>query len=268
MEINKSNVFELMNITGTKPSKDFGQNFLIEPTICQKIADVLVTTEEDNICEIGPGLGSLTNFIDLKNGKLTCIDIDPKMIQILNELYKDSDITFINNDIRKVNLGNFTKIIGNLPYNITTELIVHLLTNAKECKQYVFMIQAEAINRFIDIKGKEYGPASVLVHMLGNIKRQFTVKAGSFYPAPKCNSVVFEINVENRHSREEAIEVYQLAKKLFLNRRKTILNNLSNIVGKEKASGVLKTLNISETTRPEEIDPEQFLEISNLLKKS
>lgn len=265
MEINKSNVFELMNITGTKPSKDFGQNFLIEPTICQKIADVLVTDSEDKICEIGPGLGSLTNFICQKEGNLTCVDIDPKMIQILTELYKDSNISFINNDIRKVDLENYTKIIGNLPYNITTELIVHLLTFAKNCKQYVFMIQAEALNRFIDDVGKEYGPASVLVHLLGRIKKQFVVKAGSFYPAPKCNSVVFEINVENRHSREEVVETYQLAKKLFLNRRKTLLNNLGNLVGKARALSIIQTMNIKETARPEEISPEQYFEMKSIL---
>lgn len=265
MEINKSNVFELMNITGTKPSKDFGQNFLIEPTICQKISDVLVTEKEDKICEIGPGLGSLTNFISQKNGSLTCVDIDLKMIRILNELYKESNINFINNDIRKVDLENYTKIIGNLPYNITTELIVHLLTFAKNCKQYVFMIQAEALNRFVDEKGKEYGPASVLVHLLGRIKKQFIVKAGSFYPAPKCSSVVFEICAEDKHTRQEAIETYQLAKKLFLNRRKTLLNNLTNVCGKEKALAVLKSMNIAETARPEEISPEQYLQLKKLI---
>lgn len=261
MEINKTNVFELMNITGTKPSKDFGQNFLIEPTICQKIADVLITNDEDKICEIGPGLGSLTNFIDKKSGTLTCVDIDPKMIQILSELYKDSDITFVNNDIRKVDLTNYTKIIGNLPYNITTELIVHLLTSAINCKQFVFMIQAEAINRFVDEKGKEYGAASVLVHLLGNIKKQFIVKAGSFYPAPKCNSVVFEINIEDKFSREDALETYQLAKKLFLNRRKTLLNNLSNVVGKEKAQTIFEKMGFDKNIRPEEISPSDFLKI-------
>lgn len=265
MEISKSNVFELLNITGTRPSKDFGQNFLIEPTICQKIADVLITEESDNICEIGPGLGSLTNFLEKKPGNLTCVDIDPKMIAILSELYKDSGINIVNNDIRKVNLENFTKIIGNLPYNITTELIVHLLMNAKNCKQFVFMIQAEAINRFVDEKGKEYGPASILVHLLGSIKKNFIVKAGSFYPTPKCNSMVFNIIIEDRYTREEAIETYQLAKKLFLNRRKTLLNNLSVVCGKENAQKVCKKLNIDKNTRPEEISPQVFLKIKSFI---
>jgi 16S rRNA (adenine1518-N6/adenine1519-N6)-dimethyltransferase len=188
------------------------------------------------------------------------------MISILEQIYKDFKVNLVLNDVRKIELENYTKIIGNLPYNITTELIVFLLEKAKNCKQFVFMIQAEALNRFVEVKGKDYGPASVLIHLLGNIKKQFIVKAGSFYPAPKCNSVVFEINVEDKYPREVVLEVYKLAKKLFLNRRKTLLNNLSNAYDKEKAVSVLQKLGIPETARIEEISPERILEIYKLTK--
>ena len=177
-----------------------------------------------------------------------------------------NDVNLILNDVRKIDLRDYTKIIGNLPYNITTELIVFLIENAISCKQFVFMIQAEALNRFIEVKGKDYGPASVLIHLLGNIKKQFIVKAGSFYPAPKCNSVVFEINVEDKYPREMVLEVYKLAKKLFLNRRKTLLNNLSNVYDKEKALSILDKLGILETARIEEISPENIIEIYKLTK--
>lgn len=266
MEISKSNVFELLNITGTRPSKDFGQNFLIEPSICNRIVDILVTNESDNALEIGPGLGSLTHFLLQKTGNLTCVDVDAKMISILEQIYKDFKVNLVLNDVRKIELENYTKIIGNLPYNITTELIVFLLEKAKNCRQFVFMIQAEALNRFVEVKGKDYGPASVLIHLLGNIKKQFIVKAGSFYPAPKCNSVVFEINVEDKYPREVVLEVYKLAKKLFLNRRKTLLNNLSNVCGKEKSTEIFQKLGIPETARIEEISPERILEIYKLTK--
>ena len=83
MEINKSNVFELLNINGAKPSKDFGQNFLIEPSICNRIADVLITNNDDNVLEIGPGLGCLTHFLIQKEGKLNCVNVDAKMISML-----------------------------------------------------------------------------------------------------------------------------------------------------------------------------------------
>lgn len=266
MEINKGNVFELLNITGARPSKDFGQNFLIEPSICKKIADLLLVNNDDKVLEIGPGLGSLTHFLLEKDGSLSCVDIDPKMIDILSEIYKNSSVNLILNDVRRIDLEFYSKIIGNLPYNITTELIVYLLENASKCKQFVFMIQAEALNRFVDTSGKEYGPASILIHLLGDIKKQFLVKAGSFYPAPKCNSVVFEININEKCPREIALGVYKMVKKLFLNRRKTILNNLSNVYGKEKAINILKELGILETTRPEEIAPQRFLEIYKLAK--
>lgn len=266
MEINRSNIFEILNITGAKPSKDFGQNFLIEPSICERISNVLETDSSDNILEIGPGLGSLTHFINQKDGSLDCVDVDSKMIYILNELYKNESINFINDDIRNVSLDRYTKIIGNLPYNITTELIVHLLCNAKNCKEFVFMIQAEALNRFTDVSGKEYGPASILVHLLGNIKKEFVVKAGSFYPAPKCNSVVFKITKNSNNPLDIAVSTYKLAKKLFLNRRKTLYNNLSNVCGKEKAIFILQKLGISDNARPEEIAPQRFVDIYFLTK--
>lgn len=266
MEINRSNIMEILRTIGAKPSKDLGQNFLVEPSICEKISDVLYTNENDAILEVGPGLGSLTNCLVKKEGKLDCVDVDPKMIETLEKLYEKSNVSFILNDVRKIMLDNYTKIIGNLPYNITTELIVFLLINAKKCNQFVFMIQAEALNRFVDVKGKEYGPASVLIHLLGGIKKEFIVKAGSFYPAPKCNSVVFQIYRNKTHDFDLCVETYKLTKKLFLNRRKTLFNNMLNVFGKEKTEKIFKSLNILETARPEEITPEMFLNIYNLSK--
>lgn len=266
MEITRANVFKLLGLIDAKPSKDYGQNFLVDPIISKRITDLLETNTEDYTLEIGPGLGSLTHFLNMKSGELDCVDIDEKMVSILNTVYKNNLINIILNDARKVPLEKYTKIIGNLPYNITTELIAHVLLNAKECKQYVFMIQAEAINRFIDTTGKEYGPVSVLIHLLGTIKKEFIVKAGSFYPAPKCNSVVFQIKRTNNIPREVASEVYRLAKKLFLNRRKTLLNNMTNAFGKDKALAVLQELRLPDTVRPEEISPEMFLNIYNLVK--
>jgi len=266
MEINRKNILEILECVNAKPSKDYGQNFLVEPSICEKISQVLVTNTDDTVLEIGPGLGSLTNFLNKKEGKLECVEIDFKMVSALQTIYKNDQILLLNDDVRKINLEKYTKIIGNLPYNITTELVIFLLTKATKCRQFVFMIQAEALNRFIDLNGKEYGPASIFIHLIGNIKKEFIVKPGSFYPAPKCNSVVFQINKEEKHKFTLCLETYKLAKKLFSNRRKTIFNNMANILGREKAQTILRELNIPETTRPEEISPEMFLNIYNLAK--
>ena len=131
----------------------------------------------------------------------------------------------------------------------------------------VLMCQSEAFNRFFDLSGENYGPVSVLLHLLGESKKVLTVKPGSFYPAPKCNSLVFVFDSKPVVDKETAINVYKMCKSLFLNRRKTILNNLSNYSSKEKAIQVLKELNIGENKRPENISPNDYLKMYQLIKK-
>jgi len=266
MEINKENIASLLSIVNAKPTKDLGQNFLVEPTICEKIVEECQIDEADSVLEIGPGLGSLTHYLINKTDKLTCVDIDHNMIMILNDVYKDSNVCFIEQDILKHNVRNYQIIVGNLPYNITTELVLNLLINGKSCKEYVLMIQAEAFNRFFDTAGKDYGPASILVHLTGEIKKLLVVKPGSFYPAPHCNSLVFKIKVKSGINRERIFNIYKMSKQLFLNRRKTIYNNLCKYCGKEKANRVLANLGIEPNKRPEELSVQIFEQIYDLLK--
>ena len=261
MEINRSNIFEIVNNSNARPDKDYGQNFLVEPDVCKRIVDSLNIEKNDQVLEIGPGLGSLTHFISQQTEKLTVVDIDERMIAFLKLIYQNN-INIVLEDIRSHDVSGYTKIIGNLPYNITSETIVFLLLNAVEVSKIVLMIQTDAYPHFSDIKGKEYGPSSVLLHLLGEPKKLFQVKAGSFYPAPKCGSTVFEINIEHKCCLEEAKQVYIFAKKLFLNRRKTISNNLLGVIkNKETTNELLKQCNILPTTRPEEIPPLKYLEL-------
>lgn len=266
MIITKENVSQLLSMINAKPTKDLGQNFLVEPSVCEKIIGFCGFKESDNVLEIGPGLGSLTHYISSKNKNLTCVDIDPNMIFILKDIYKESNINFVEKDILKYDVSKHKIIVGNLPYNITTDLVVKLLLKGTKCKRYILMIQAEAFNRFNDLSGKEYGPASILVHLLGDIKKLLIVKPGSFYPAPRCNSLVFSIEAKADVDREYVESVYKMSKQLFLNRRKTILNNLSSLVGKEKANSVLTKLNILPNKRPEELSVQNFEEIFKLIK--
>ena len=129
------------------------------------------------------------------------------------------------------------------------------------------MCQQEAFNHFFDVEGKEYGPISVLLHLLGNSKKLLTLKPGSFYPAPKCNSLVFSFDYEPVVDRNVAISVYKMSKSLFLNRRKTIYNNLKNYLqDANKAGAILEKLSIEPNKRPEDISPKLFLEIYKLAK--
>lgn len=260
MEINRNNINEIVRKSGAHPDKDYGQNFLLEPEIASKIVDALDIKQGEKVLEVGPGLGSLTHFL-VEKSAITVCDIDERMIAFLKVVYK-SNVEFVLNDIRKVDVSVYGKIIGNLPYNITSELVTFLLINARKAKKMVLMCQQEAFNRFFDVSGKDYGPISVLLHLLGESKKVLTLKPGMFYPAPKCNSLVFTVDFNKDNKYEEAIGTYKLAKSLFLNRRKTIYNNLSNYLkNKEKAKTILEKLNIEINKRPEDISPDMFLEL-------
>lgn len=267
MEINRSNVFEIVEKASLKPDKDYGQNFLVEPQLCERIVNALDIQENDSVIEVGPGLGSLTHFLSLNKADISVVDIDKRMIGFLNIVYKESNIRIIENDIRKVDVSNYNKVLGNLPYNITTETIQYFLVNATKAEKMVFMIQSETFAHFFDVTGKEYGPTSVLIHLLGKIERLFTVKPGSFYPAPKCNSVVFSINIDTRVNRNAAIKAFNLAKQLFVNRRKTIQNNLlSYLKNKDTVNKLCEDLKINPLSRPEQLLPEIYLSISEYLE--
>ena len=260
MEINRENIVEIVKKSNAQPDKDYGQNFLIEPSYSEKIIELLEANEVDNVLEVGPGLGSLTHFLKEK-GRLTVCDIDSRMIDFLKIVYKD-EIDFILNDVRKIDVSNYDLIVGNLPYNITTELVTFLLLNAKKCRRMVLMCQQEAFNRFYDVSGKDYGPVSALIHLLGDSEKHFTLRPGCFYPAPKCNSLVFTLNINKDVDREEVFKVYKMSKSLFLNRRKTIYNNLKNYLGNgDKANEILSELNIDKNKRPEDISPNEFVGI-------
>ena len=267
MEINRSNVFEIANKADLKPDKDYGQNFLIEPQVCERIVNALNIQDNDFVIEVGPGLGSLTHFLSMHNNKTTVVDIDLRMVNFLKVVYKENtNIEVVANDIRKTDVSKYTKVIGNLPYNITTETIQYFLLNAVSASKMVFMIQSETLAHFYDVSGKEYGPTSVLIHLLGNKEKIFTVKAGLFYPAPKCSSSVFAINIDSGADREASIRAFKIAKALFVNRRKTISNNLMNYLkNKDAVTQLCADLGLNPLLRPEQIAPEMYLRISEYL---
>ncbi len=272
MEINRNNVFKIINNCNLKPEKDFGQNFLIEPEVCKKIVSFLDIKEDEKILEIGPGLGSLTHYLCLSKADVTAVDVDSRMIDFLKiALQEFTNITLVNKDIRDFDSFEVDKVIGNLPYNITTEIIIHLLKKSHQLKKIVLMCQLETLAHFVDVEGKEYGPTSVFIHLIGDCKKLLTVKAGSFHPVPKCNSAVFEIVLRKDVDLKEALEIYTFAKQIFLNRRKTIYNNLNALVkDKTKTLTILKEAGLMENLRPEQISPnkiktlyEFFMKINN-----
>ena len=268
MEINKTNIQEIVKTLNLSPNKNLGQNFLIAPEISEKITSLISPNKNQKVLEIGPGLGSLTHF--LSSYDLTVVDIDYRMVDFLNTVYKDnSNIKVIKKDILRFDVSDFDFVVANLPYYITTDIITYLLLKAKKAQKFVFMVQKEAFSRF-SAKCKEdgYGPISILVSYLGNAKKEFIVGQSNFYPNPHVDSLVFsiELNPENHNTRN--LGAYKLAKTMFLNRRKTIFNNLSSFLkDKDSATNYLNELNVPLNKRPEELEPSFYLDLYDLLLK-
>ncbi|MBE6134177.1 MAG: ribosomal RNA small subunit methyltransferase A [Erysipelotrichaceae bacterium] len=263
MQIDRNTCLEILNEYGIIPSKDKGQNYLVNPDTSKRIADSLSIDKDDKVLEIGPGIGSLSHFLYEKTKNLSLIDIDEISCNVLNNIYPD--IKVINEDALKADLSQYDRIISNVPYSITSDLIEHILLNATKVKQCVFMVQEDAYRRIISLKGKDYGPLSVLLSLKGKAKTLFKVSPNDFYPHPKCVSIVFKIDLFGEQVIDE--KGYKIVKTLFTNRRKTLLNNTLLLMNRDKAISLLEELKLPLTVRPEEISPETYIKLVSLCGK-
>lgn len=274
----------IMKKYNIKAAKSLGQNFLINEEVVNKIIECSEITEEDLIIEIGPGLGTLTKELLERAGKVICIELDNKMIQILQDrfsLYNNFEL--INNDVLKVDLQELikkekqigkiknAKVVANLPYYITTPIIMKLLENKLDLESITVMIQKEVADRLIAIPGKKNtGAITYSVYYYADSEDILEVPNNSFIPEPEVTSKVIKLKI-----RKEAIvnpidvdKMFKVVKNAFMQKRKTLINSLNNtglIKNKEQGIEILKELNINEHIRPEELTIEEFAKISDKL---
>lgn len=269
MIASKEYVLSKLNEYTLFPKKKYGQNFLIDEKTVSKIVAALDIKQGDVIYEIGPGLGALSEVLASKNQPLYLYDIDENMVDHLKVVFKMfPHVEVINENFLKVEDDNkVTKIIGNLPYYITTSLIEHVLINF-DISDFVFMVQAEVEDRLIaKIKTKEYGPLSILIDQFFEIEKVCKVSKMAFYPVPHVDSAVFRIKY--KPTEENKKKYYLFLKKIFNQRRKTITNNLGSLfISKEEGMEILKALNIPFNKRPEELTKEELLSLYKLITKS
>ena len=237
----------------------------------------------DLIIEIGPGLGNLTSPLLEKAGKVICIELDPKMISILTDrfsLYKNFEL--INEDVLKVDLNKIiennnqfktAKVVANLPYYITTPIIMKLLEDKLNLESITVMVQKEVAERLADKPGgKETGAITYSINYYTNPEIIIDVPRDSFIPSPNVDSAVIKLDV----LKEPKIKVideklfFKIVKFAFLQKRKTLMNSLSNsgLVSKEFIENMLNTLNIDLRIRAEQLSLEQFGEISDYNKNN
>lgn len=267
-----------------KANKSLGQNFLINETVVEKIVESSQISKDDLVIEIGPGLGTLTKYLLEKAQKVICIELDKKMIKILKDrfsLYENFDI--INNDVLKVNLKELineekskssiknVKIVANLPYYITTPIIMKLLEEKLDLESITVMIQKEVADRLIAIPGeKETGAITYSVYYYATSEEILEVPNNAFIPEPEVTSKVIKLNIRKQAPVEVKSRkvMFKIIKCAFLQRRKTLLNALVNanvFSCKEEGINVLKKLNLDENIRAEKLSLENFAQISNMI---
>lgn len=275
MNINK--IKELLAENDMFAKKKYGQNFLVDDNILKIIAKSLNGGE--NVVEIGPGLGSLTEYLLKEYKEVLAYEIDEDMVDVLKTRF-DEHLIIKNEDFLKANIDqdltwqfNATRIdlIANLPYYITTPIILKILEESKIIKQMTIMVQKEVGDRILGkVSTKEYNSLSVLIQTYMDVSKLINVPRNAFYPEPNVDSVVLVLKRKARLDYEILNE--ELFKKvnrlLFSQRRKTIVNNLKNIYNKDKILVMLKDLNLKDTSRSEELTIEQIVNIANYIERN
>ena len=278
---NLSVIKSLMDEAGITFRKDFGQNFLTNRMIPENIAESCTDEKNSLIIEIGPGIGCLTKELCERYKRVVAIEIDKGLIPILNKTLADYDnVTVINTDVMKVDLkklvdeysgGMPVSVCANLPYYITTPILMFLLESGVKLSTITVMVQNEVATRLCAGAGSaDYGAITAQIGYYGTVKKLFKVSAGCFIPAPKVDSAVVRIDLYDKPPFDVKDEKLfkNLIKYAFEMRRKTLQNAISQKlphIEKEKVTAALTAMGLDEKIRGERLSTEQFATLSNLL---
>lgn len=265
-------------------NKSLGQNFLIDDNVIDQIVDSADLSKDDLVIEIGPGLGTLTSKLIEKAGKVIAIELDKRMITILDDRFSLYDnFELINDDVLKVNLNEIiksnkekaniknVKIVANLPYYITTPIIMKLLEDNLDIQSITVMVQKEVAQRLSAIPGSKLsGAITYSVNFYCSPSEVVVVPNSSFIPEPEVESEVIKLNLRE-HPPVELLDkdlFFKLIKVSFMQRRKTLINGISNsgLMTKQEAANLLKGLGFDEKVRGENLTMEDFALISNSIK--
>lgn len=252
--------------------KRFGQNFLHDQGVIQRIVDSINPTEEDHLLEIGPGQGALTRPLADSGAKLDCVELDRDLASYLEQQFaRRESVSIIQQDILKFDLTTLTesdartlRVIGNLPYNISTPVMFHLLKSHSMIKDMVFMLQLEVVHRLAAKPGnKNYGRLGLMTQYYCDVQHLFNVPSAAFTPKPKVSSAIVRL-VPHREFPVFAKDVgclQTVIRTAFNQRRKTLKNSLKAIISEES----LKALPLEMGQRPENLSLEDYVLISDAL---
>mgnify|MGYP003294970874 CR=1 FL=1 len=273
----------IMSKFDIRANKRYGQNFLIDDNVLENIVNASNVTEEDLVIEIGPGLGNLTEYLLDRAKYVLLVEIDPKMIEVLNHRFNDrKNFTLINNDILQVNIDEMVekikeekglefrkvKVVANLPYYITTPIIFKLLEDENIISDITVMVQKEVAERMVAApKSKEFGILTLMVKYFSEANIEIVVPNSSFIPEPGVTSAVISLEKKRNYDVKNEKVFFELIHKAFAQRRKKMTNSLVatkfNNMSKEEIEELFTRCNLSTNTRAEELEIEDFINIVN-----
>jgi len=278
MSIGKyNNTRDILNKYNISAKKKYGQNFLVDQNILQKIVDGAEIDRDTIVVEIGPGLGSLTEYLCKKAKEGIAYEIESEMVRVLEDTMSDYDnLTIINKDILKDDLksleGKEIVVVANLPYYITTPILFKLLESKLNIKRFVLMMQKEVAQRLSgNINTKEYNALSITIQYHLHPRILFNVSREVFIPRPNVDSAV--ISLERLDPKKVDVDdekwFFTIVKSSFKQRRKTLANNLNATIGIDKViiNEALIEIGKKENSRAESLTIEDFAKLSKIIKK-
>lgn len=278
---NISIIKDILSRNGFSFSKGLGQNFLINPSICPRIAEMGNAKSGYGILEIGTGIGTLTTELAKGADKVVAVEIDSRLMPILKETMAEFDnFKVINEDILKCDIkkliaeefdGLKVAVCANLPYYITTPILMELLESKVNIDSITVMVQKEVATRLCaSVASRESSAITVAINYYGSAKLLFNVSRGSFMPAPNVDSAVIRIDINHEDRLDEVTEAlfFRVVKSAFSQRRKTFSNSVSSMmnISKDDIYSILQNLGIKSSVRAEELSISQFIEITEQIK--
>jgi 16S rRNA (adenine1518-N6/adenine1519-N6)-dimethyltransferase len=274
---------EILHQYGIRPRKKLGQSFLVDVNTIHKIAAAGRFSSDDIVVEIGAGIGLLTKDIAQVAKRVIAVEIDPQLVKILHDQFDEcSNVEIHSCDILKFDISSISNnyntkvnVIGNIPYNISSPVIFHILSSRSVISCFTLMLQKEVVQRLVSLPdNKNYGVPSVLLQMYADIERLFDVSANCFYPRPKVESSILQGKFREKPLFDLTDEAFfrRLVKASFAQRRKMLTNNLKNAKFLEEFSvpelkDALNNAGIDGKRRGETLSLQEFGNLSNILKQ-
>ena len=266
-----SNINYVKSVLGDlRAKKKFGQNFLIDTNVVEKIASIACDRDITTI-EIGPGLGALTEQLLKYSKNVDAYEIDKDMYELLNNNLKDDNLKVYLMDFLDLDLASYKQkvnICSNLPYYVTTPILFKIIESKLDINKITVMVQKEVGDRLAaKVNSEDYGALSIEVQYLFDVKLEMNISKNVFYPQPNVDSAVISFTPKTKRDIEFEKGFFEFVKNCFRMRRKTLYNNLKGLYDDELIKNIYNTLNIKDNIRAQQLSLEEFIEIYRVINE-